>query len=225
MWSIGSPATLNWSTTATLATAAGTLVLAIATFAAVRSANRATRISEAAYSLNLRPVLVTSRPEDPMQKIRWMDNHWARLEGGQGTVDYVDGSIYLAISLRNVGPGLAVPFGWHIREGTPPVSESSHAEPDEFRLQTRDLYVGPADVGFWQAAIRSHDSPDDPDFDWLSRAVSAASPFTLEILYGDHDGAQRTITRFGMISFATGEQIRWYPSVARHWYLDRPDPR
>ncbi len=30
-----------------------------------------------------------------MQKVRWMDNHWARLEGGQGTVEFVDGSIYL----------------------------------------------------------------------------------------------------------------------------------
>ena len=40
--------TIDWSTVATFATAFGTLVLAVATFAAVRSANRAARVSEAA---------------------------------------------------------------------------------------------------------------------------------------------------------------------------------
>ncbi len=51
-------------------------------------------------------------------------------------------------------------------------------------------------------------------------------PFTIEILYGDHDGRQRTITRFGMIPWTrSADEVRWFPSVARHWYLDRPDPR
>ncbi|HTU36475.1 MAG TPA: hypothetical protein VMF35_00575 [Acidimicrobiales bacterium] len=219
MWQL---AGLDWATTATLATAFGTLVLAVATFAAVRSANRATRISEAAYSVTLRPVLVTSRPEDTAQKVRWMDDHWVRLEGGQGTVEFVDGRLYFSISLRNVGAGLAVPFGWHAHDGTPTLDEYTHAEPDEFRLQQRDLYVAPNDIGFWQAAIRER---DDPDFAWLSQAAMEPRAFLIEIFYGDADGGQRTITRFGMIPVRFGEDLRWYPSVARHWYLDRPDPR
>ena len=101
----------DWATIASFATAVGTLVLAIATFASIRSANRSARIAEAAFQAQLRPVLVTSRLDDPVQKIRWMDNHWARLEGNQGTAEVVDGNIYLAMSLRNAGSGLAVAVG------------------------------------------------------------------------------------------------------------------
>ena len=73
----------DWATIASFATALGTLVLAIATFASIRSANRSARIAEAAFQANMRPVLVTSRLEDPVQKIRWADNHWAVLQGAQ----------------------------------------------------------------------------------------------------------------------------------------------
>ena len=81
----GAGVTIDWATIASFATAVGTLVLAVATFAAVRSLNRSARIAEAAFQVNLRPVLVTSRLEDPMQKIRWVDDHWARRrrESGQ----------------------------------------------------------------------------------------------------------------------------------------------
>ncbi|HWD54464.1 MAG TPA: hypothetical protein VG346_05045 [Acidimicrobiales bacterium] len=212
---------LDWSTVATLATAVGTLVLAIATFAAVRSANRAARISEAAYRANLRPVLVTSRLDDPVQKIRWMDNHWARVEGSQASVEVTDENIYLAASLRNVGSGLAVPMGWSVMEGAQN-STVPHRDPEQFRMQTRDLLVAAGDVGFWQAAIRDH---GDPDFKWLCRVVSEVQTFTLDLLYGDNEGGQRTITRFGMIPLQVDGNTRWYPSTARHWNLDRPDPR
>jgi hypothetical protein len=211
----------NWATIATLATALGTLVLAIATFAAVRSANRATRVAEAAYQANMRPVLVPSRLQDPAQKVRWMDDHWELLEGGQGAAALVDGSIYLAISVRNVGAGIAVPFGWALREGAS-TGEVAHADPDDFRLQLRDLWVAPSDVGFWQAAIRE---AADPDYRWLARSVSDRAAFTVEVLYGDNDGGQRTISRFAMIPFSSQDGCRWYPTVSRHWSLDRPDPR
>jgi hypothetical protein len=51
----------DWASIASLATAAGTLVLAVATFAAVRSANRAARVAEQSLLVNLRPLLVPSR--------------------------------------------------------------------------------------------------------------------------------------------------------------------
>jgi hypothetical protein len=97
-----------------------------------------------------------------------------------------------------------------------------HADPEQFRLQLRDLWVAPSDVGFWQAAIRDS---SDPDYRWLARSVTDRTPFTVEILYGDNDGGQRTISRFAMIPFSSPDVCRWYPTVSRHWSLDRPDPR
>lgn len=211
----------DWATIASFATAFGTLVLALATFASIRSANRSARIAEAAFQANLRPVLVTSRLDDPVQKIRWMDNHWAVLQGAQGIVQAVDGNIYLSISLRNAGSGLAIAQGWAI---VPAVADASmpHLGPEQFRRQTRDLYIAPNDVGFWQAALRD---PADPDYAALRKDIEEVRPFTVELLYGDHEGGQRTITRFGMIPYQTDETVLWYPSVALHWNLDRPDPR
>jgi hypothetical protein len=58
------------STIASLATAAGTPVLALATFSSTRSANRATRVSEQALKVGLRPVLFNARPQDPVQRER-----------------------------------------------------------------------------------------------------------------------------------------------------------
>jgi hypothetical protein len=55
----------DWATIWSLATAGGTLVLAAATFYSVRSANRAARTAERALQVGLRPVLVTSRLQDP----------------------------------------------------------------------------------------------------------------------------------------------------------------
>ncbi len=214
-------ASTDWATIASFATAIGTLVLALATFASIRSANRSARIAESAFQAQLRPVLVTSRLEDPVQKIRWMDNHWARLEGSRGTADVVDGNIYLAISLRNAGSGLAVAIGWAVIPETA-LADVPHLSPEQFHRQTRDLYIAPNDIGFWQAAIR--DSAD-PDYAALRKRVEAVEAFTVELLYGDHEGGQRTITRFGMIPFRTDDAVVWYPSVALHWNLDRPDPR
>ncbi len=153
-------------------------MLAVATFSAVRSSNRSARIAEAAFQVNLRPVLVTSRLEDPMQKIRWVDDHWARLEGSQASVELVDGSIYLAISLRNVGPGLAVTIGWSVLTGLRPSDRLSRTRtPEDFRMQTRDLYIAPGDIGFWQAAIRE---AGDPDYPGCAVTSEEPEPFTIE---------------------------------------------
>lgn len=215
------PASVDWATLASFATAIGTLVLAIATFASIRSANRSARVAEAAFQANLRPVLTTSRLQDPVQKIRWMDNHWVMLEGNRGAAELIDGNIYLAISLRNAGSGLAVAFGWSIISDIA-LADVPHQEPQQFRRQTRDLYIAPHDIGFWQAAIRDS---GDPDYGTLRKRIGEAEQFTIELLYGDHEGGQRTITRFGMIPFETDGTVLWYPNVALHWNLDRPDPR
>jgi hypothetical protein len=209
----------DWVTISSLATAGGTLVLAAATFASVRSANQAARTAERALQVGLRPLLVPSRLEDPMLKVMWVDGHHARLEGGRATVEVVDGVIYLAMSLRNVGSGMAVLHGWH---PSPDWfrSDQPHAEPGQFRAHTRDLYVAPGDVGFWQGAFRD---PAEPGYAELCDAIQQRRRLGMELLYGDHEGGQRMVSRFTLNS--AGDGGIWLSSVSRHWNLDRPDPR
>jgi hypothetical protein len=59
----------DWTTVSSLATGVGTLVLAVATFASVRSANRAARAAERSLLAGLRPLLVPSRLQDADQKV------------------------------------------------------------------------------------------------------------------------------------------------------------
>jgi hypothetical protein len=59
----------DWVTISSLATAAGTLVLATATFASVRSANRAARVAEESLLAATRPLLMPSRMEDSPIKV------------------------------------------------------------------------------------------------------------------------------------------------------------
>ena len=147
-----------------------------------------------------------------------MDGHYSRLEGGRAAVEVKDGVVYLAISLRNVGSGMAVLHGWH------PLPErlrgdEPHADPDRFRRHTRDLYVPAGDVGFWQGAFRN---PNEPGYDAICEAIQTSRRLTVELLYGDHEGGQRMVSRFALTS---GDGTTWLASVGRHWNLDRPDPR
>ncbi len=142
----------DWSTIASLSTAAGTLVLAVATFSSVRSSQRSARIAEQALSLNLRPVLHPSRYTDPSEKVRFGEGHFVKVDGGTAALEREGDSIYLVIPLRNIGSGLAVLHGWRLErraEEFDPVHRPSMARPDaeEFRRLTRDLYVAPGDVG------------------------------------------------------------------------------
>src|SRR5438445_9416116 len=102
----------DWATISALATAGGTLVLAAATFASVRSAHRTARATERALLASIRPVLVPSRLEDPPEKVGFQDNHFVRVQGGRAVAEVTDEAIYLAIALRNVGTGLAVLDRW-----------------------------------------------------------------------------------------------------------------
>src|SRR3954470_4261832 len=102
----------DWATISALATAGGTMVLAVATFASVRSAQRAARTAERALLAGIRPVLVTSRLEDPPEKVGFVDDVWLKVPGGRGAAQVSDEAICLAIALRNVGSGLAVLDRW-----------------------------------------------------------------------------------------------------------------
>ncbi|HEV3282098.1 MAG TPA: hypothetical protein VG032_10915 [Acidimicrobiales bacterium] len=206
-----------WATVASLATAAGTLVLALATFSAVRSSNRSARIAEAALQEQRRPLLAPSRLDDPQQKIMFLEGNWVDASGGHGVVEHADGIVYLAISLRNVGSGIAVCQSWAVRPG---LSRTSiiHAPLEEFHLQSRDLYVPAGDIGMWQGALRN---PDDPVRAEVVDAIKTGQPITVELLYSDQVGLQRTISRFAL----TPADDTWLAGLSRHWYIDWDGPR
>ncbi len=209
------------STIASLATAGGTLVLAVATFSATRSANRSARISEQALKVGIRPVLFNARPQDPPQKVGFVDGHWVVLRDGLAAVQAEGENLYLAVPLRNVAQGLAVIHGGRLggaRTDPPP-------PPEDFRPHQRDLYVPAGDISFWQAAVRD---PADSLHARLKEAIHARLQIILDILYGDHEGGQRVVTRFSLTprGHASEEDSSlWLCAVARHWNLDREDPR
>ncbi len=71
----------DWVTISSLATAGETLVLAVATFSSVRSANRSARLAERSLMAGIRPVLMHSHLEDPQVKVGFADNHWMMVPG------------------------------------------------------------------------------------------------------------------------------------------------
>ena len=210
---------VDWTTVSDFATGIGTLVLAVATFSSVRSSNRSARVAEAALQEQRRPLLAPSRLEDARQKIMFLGGHWVGVSGGHAAAEQIDGIVYLAISLRNVGSGIAVCQGWLVRAGeNTSLSVPTHSPPEDFRLQSRDLYVPAGDIGMWQGALRN---PDDPVRAQVVDAIEAGELITVELLYSDQVGRQRTISRFGLIP---ANDIR-LASLTRHWYLDWQGPR
>lgn len=208
----------DWTTISSLGTAAGTLVLAGATFASVRSANRSARATERALLAGLRPLLVPSRLQDPPQKVGFVDDHRVKVDGGRGTAELTDDAIYLTIALRNVGSGIAVLDRWEFYPDRL-IADGARPDPGSFHRLTRDLYVAAGDFGYWQAAFRDK---DDPSFVAARGAIVDRRMVRVDLLYGDHEGGQRTISRFVLIP---GDDGQWMASVSRHWNLDRTDPR
>jgi len=212
---------VDWASAASLATAGGTLVLAVATFAAVRSANRAARTAEHSLLAALRPLLVPSRMQDDTQKVMFGDTKWVRIPGGSAAVEVENDVIYLTASLRNVGSGIAILHGWRFYPDWDP--DRPRPGLDGFHRQARDLYVPPGDLGFWQAAFRDQ---DDPQYADACKAVASRGQMTVDLLYGDHEGGQRVITRFGLYPKPEDRAAEgWILSAGRYWNVDRPDPR
>jgi hypothetical protein len=209
---------MDWATISALATGFGTLVLAVATFASVRSANRAARTAERALSFNLRPLLFSSRTNDPMLKVTWMDGRMHRLEGGHAIADVTGESIYLAMSLRNAGAGMAVLQSWSVWTDTAIVRDPPKPL-DTFRQLTRDLYIAPNDVGFWQGAVRDR---NDELFAPLAAHIRAREGFAIDLLYFNAEGGQQTVSRFQVVPI--GDDA-WICTVGRHFSLDHELPR
>jgi hypothetical protein len=207
-------------------TSVGTLVLAGATFAAVRSSNRSARIAERTLLVGLRPVLSPARAHDPDEQVQFADGRVFEVGHGRAMVREHDGVVYLAMPLRNAGAGVALLRGYSLQADTAeqvardPLGPARHRKgdvapnPSAFSEQQRDLYIPAGDSGFWQSALRDRQTE-------LYRAVSEAAHsggrITVDLLYTDHEGGQPTITRFVLLP---GERERWRCDVTRHWSLE-----
>lgn len=211
------------ATVASVATAGGTLALAVATFASIRSANRsartagrAARTAERSLLAGQRPLLVNSRLEDPKQEVQFSEGKLLTVSGGEATLDVTGDAIHMVIAVRNAGTGLAVLHGWYVQAGLQ--TSRSHPPVEEFTSQIRDLFLPPGDIGFWQGALRD---PAAEVFKAVSAAIQATEPLMVSVLYGDFEGGQRVISQFAL----RYEGQRWLVSSGRHFQLDRPDPR
>ena len=208
----------NWATISSLATGAGTLILALATFSSVRAANRSARVSERSLLGAILPLLVSSHMYDPEEKIRFRDNRWVHVKGGHAYAAATKDAIYFVISLRNAGRGMAILDRWHFSSD----EASSNEEPrdtNSYRRLTRDLYIAAGDTGLWQGAMRE---TSDPQFKEASRAVIDRKSMLIDIQYADQEGGQRTVSRFAL-THREGEE--WLVSTVRHWRLDGTNPR
>ena len=210
---------MDWATVSELVAAGGTLGLAGATFAAVLSANRAARIAErsllvAERSLlaGERPLLNASRVEDRPQRVVFRDARWFEVPGGGAIAEAEGEAVYLIISVRNAGTGLAVLHGWHFEPED--AWTEDHAPLNTFTRLTRDLYIAPGDIGFWQGTFRD---PTTSQYRDARRAIESRAEMTVDVLYGDFEGGQRSISRFAIWPHEEG---RWRATVGRHWVLD-----
>jgi hypothetical protein len=212
-------------------TSIGTLVLAGATFAAVRSSHRSARISERALLAGLRPLLTPSRPEDPDEQVQFADGRVFGVSAGRAMVCLEQGVIYLAIALRNVGAGIAVLRGYHLEAESAeivardPLGVARHRRGDRppdrqrFAEQQRDLYIPSGNVGFWQAALRN---ARDARYEQVCDALETAGRVTVDLLYTDHEGGQPGITRFVLLPDG---DTSWRCDVTRHWSSVDPPSR
>ena len=219
----------DWVTISSLATAGGTLVLAVATFSSVRSANRAARVAEKSLLLGTRPILTPSREEDPVQRVRFGDGTFLTVPGHGAAVQEHDGRIHMAIAVRNGGAGLGVILGWRARS-----SRSGPSNPDEaarvtdepapsledFRRQQLDLYIPAGETGVWFGGLYDRDEPGYRDVLDLMR--SGGDLIWVDLLYGNYERGQLTIARFGLSERPDDEAqaIGQRAFVLRYWDVD-----
>ncbi|HTU97861.1 MAG TPA: hypothetical protein VMF14_18575 [Solirubrobacteraceae bacterium] len=222
----------DWVTISSLATAGGTLVLAVATFSSVKSANRSARIAEQSLLVGLRPVLSPSREDDPVERLRYGDGQVVQVPGHGGAAEVHGDGIYLALGLRNGGNGLAVVHGWQARVRQDPanpgagrITEAPNL--DEFREQQLDIFVPAGESGFWQGAIRA---PSTPGHHELRDGLQNGGSAEIDLLYGDYQGGQRTIVRFVVAPWPSEDEAPPLENAMRaisirYWTVDGHDPR
>ena len=185
-----------------------------------------------------------SRLQDADQKILFGDGRWIHAPGGGGAAEVAAGGeigdlsargqfgrdadgiaagrdcvVYLALSLRNAGTGIAVVHGW--RFSPRPLMQDSEPPSPDFRHQTRDLYIPAGDLGFWQAAFRD---PADPQYEDARKVVEAPGSRSRSTCCTAITRASPAHGRAASTCCSSGEG-RWLASASRHHNVDRPDPR
>jgi hypothetical protein len=209
----------DWIAISGLATAGGTLALAVTTYQSVRSANRAARVAELSLLAGLRPLLVESGESAETLQVNFHDIHGIAVPGGRAAIEIVDERLFVVLSLRNVGSGIAVLHGGTLY----PRRQSGNLvapDIDTYRRLQRDIYIPPGDVGFWQIAFREgrNETPAPPE---ILEAIENGY-LVADVLYGDFEGGQRSVVRFGL---AREEDGAWHMTTVRHWQIDRDEPR
>jgi hypothetical protein len=215
----------DWVAISEVATAGGTMILAVATFSSVRSASASTKLAERSLMATQRPLLLPSNVNDPSERIRFGDDVIVDIVGHKGGLKIHQDGVYMALSLRNGGAGLAVIHSWHIFAEPVAFGElSGHlerpADVEQFRRQQRDLYIPAGSTGFWQGAIRDSTDPDNVA---LRTQAAAGARIFIDLLYGDMEGGQRCIARFGLPTDPDDNDGR--VEVIRYWAIDGVDPR
>jgi hypothetical protein len=146
--------------------------------------------------------------------------------GERGAVEVTTNVVYLVVSLRNVGNGLAILDRWDLHpydvfdpaeamEANRQAGLQQPRGPAQFR-RLRDLYIPPGELGFWQGALR--DSSEEL-FKFASDAANERRPLTLDLLYS---GGQRTISRFTLRPVGPDQ---WFVTIGRHFAVDGPSFR
>lgn len=222
----------DWVTISSLATGAGTLVLAVATFSSVKSANRSARVAERSLLAGVRPVLIPSREDDPTERIRFGDDVVLEVPGHGASVKFKHDVVYLAVALRNGGNGLALIHGWrarrsprdrtvsrgtHLGDGDDRSESGTGARPelDDFRRQQLDLYIPAGDTGYWQGAMRD---PEEPGYAEVVEALNDGGGLWIDLLYGDYQGRQRAVVRLLILQWPNTDG--WRATILRYWPVD-----
>ncbi|MEA2211310.1 MAG: hypothetical protein QOF83_1258 [Solirubrobacteraceae bacterium] len=215
-------------TISALATAGGTLVLAVATFSSVRSANRSARVAELSLLTGLRPVLIPTKDADPVAPIRFGDGEVLHVAGHGGAIVVANDVVYLGMGVRNGGQGLGVIHGWRAE---PRDVDRANDRPDleSFRRQQIDIYIPAGDTGLWLGALRDRSEPAYAPVRGALDAQDADGTIVVDLLYGDHEGGQRTIVRFILAPWSDeegqAERSARRVTALRYWNVDRADPR
>jgi hypothetical protein len=121
------------------------------------------------------------------------DRPWVVLHGWRAVVEVLEGVVDLTMLVRNVGSGMAIIESWEPVPGQR-TSSDEWSDMADLRPQTRAPWIAPGDVAFWQG-MRHENDP-------LQQAVAAAvvdGALTVDLLYRDPAGGQRTASRFSFI--------------------------
>jgi hypothetical protein len=206
---------VDWVTVSKLAAAAATVGLALATFASVRSANRAARVVERSLRVGPPAVVLPTRPDDPQQTIAFADGRRLTVPGGGAVIELTDDAIQIAMAIRNVGGGLAILRGWFLQ---PKRAQDEHTEVEEFNRLACDVYLSGSETVVWQSRVKASASPA---FARVRQALLARTPLSLEILHSNQHEDRWTITRFDLTS--AGGDGKWSAAAAGHRDLEQLD--